>query len=149
MVQVGVACASKEVVELLAAAVGFVIDEADEDCAAAAVEGSAAVAAGPSRPGSYRLDCCTAAQMVDLVVVVVVELVVSQASFAMAVSGWRCRSTVRSVERAGAVDGKLVIRAGAARGSASVADAGSRAAAAVVGEVVVAAAVASRGERSR
>lgn len=69
----------------------------------------------------------------------------------MAVSGWRCRSTVRSVERAaGEADGKLVIRAGAARGSASVEDAGSRAAAAVVGEVVaVAAVVAWRGERSR
>lgn len=69
----------------------------------------------------------------------------------MAVSGWRCRSTVRSVERAaGEADGKLVIRAGAARGSASVEDAGSRAAAVVVGEVVaVAAVVAWRGERSR
>lgn len=79
-------------------------------------------------------------------------MAVSQASFAMAVSGWRCRSTVRSVERAaGEADGKLVIRAGAARGNASVGDAGSRAAAAVVvGEVVaVAAAVAWRGERSR
>lgn len=79
-----------------------------------------------------------------------VERVVSQASFAMAVSGWRCRSTVRSVERAaGEVDGKLVIRAGAARGSASVEDAGSRAAV-VVGEVVaVAVVVAWHGERSR
>lgn len=79
-------------------------------------------------------------------------MAVSQASFAMVVSGWRCRSTVRSVERAaGEADGKLVIRAGAARGNASVGDAGSRAAAAVVvGEVVaVAAAVAWRGERSR
>lgn len=80
-------------------------------------------------------------------------MAVSQASFAMAVSGWRCRSTVRSVERvAGEADGKLVIRAGAARGNASVGDAGSRAAAAVVvvGEVVaVAAAAAWHGERSR
>lgn len=143
-VRVGVACASREVVELLvaAAAAGFVIDGVDEDCAAVVGE-----FAGPLRPCSYRLDCCTAARMVDLVVVAV-EWVVSQASFAMAVSGWRCRSTVRSVERAGAADGKLVIRAGAARGSASVADAGSRVA--VVGEVVVAAAaVALRGERSR
>lgn len=83
-------------------------------------------------------------------------MAVSQASFAMAVSGWRCRSTVRSVERvAGEADGKLVIRAGAARGNASVGDVGSRAAAAaavVVGEVVavaVAAAAAWHGERSR
>lgn len=138
------ACASREVVELLvAAAAGFAIDGVDEDCAAVVGE-----SAGPLRPCSYRLDCCTAARMADLVVVVVVEWVVSQASFAMAVSGWRCRSTVRSVERAGVADGKLVIRAGAARGSASVADAGSRVA--VVGEVVVAAAaVALRGERSR
>lgn len=143
-VRVGVACASREVVELLvAAAAGFVIDEVDEDCAAVVGE-----FAGPLRPCSYRLDCCTAARMADLVVAVV-EWVVSQASFAMAVSGWRCRSTVRSVERAGVADGTLVIRAGAARGSASVADAGSRVA--VVGEVVVvaAAAVALRGERFR
>lgn len=83
-------------------------------------------------------------------------MAVSQASFAMAVSGWRCRSTVRSVERvAGEADGKLVIRAGAAHENASVGDAGSRAAAAavvVVGEVVavaVAAAAAWHGERSR
>lgn len=137
------ACASREVVELLvAAAAGFAIDGVDEDCAAVVGE-----FAGPLRPCSYRLDCCTAARKADLVVVAV-EWVVSQASFAMAVSGWRCRSTVRSVERAGVADGKLVIRAGAARGSASVADAGSRVA--VVGEVVVAAAaVALRGERSR
>lgn len=144
VVRVGVACASREVVELLvaAAAAGFAIDGVDEDCAAVVGE-----FAGPLRPCSYRLDCCTAARMVDLVVVAV-EWVVSQASFAMAVSGWRCRSTVRSVERAGVADGTLVIRAGAARGSASVADAGSRVA--VVGEVVVAAAaVALRGERSR
>lgn len=142
VVRVGVACASKEVVELLvAAAAGFVIDEVDEDCAA--VVGAFA---GPLRPCSYRLDCCTAVRRADLVAVV--EWVVSQASFAMAVSGWRCRSTVRSVERAGVADGTLVIRAGAARGSASVADAGSRVA--VVGEVVVAAAaVALRGERFR
>lgn len=141
-VRVGVACASREVVELLvAAAAGFVIDEVDEDCAAVVGE-----FAGPLRPCSYRLDCCTAVRMADLVAVV--EWVVSQASFAMAVSGWRCRSTVRSVERAGVADGTLVIRAGAARGSASVADAGSRVA--VVGEVVVAAAaVALRGERFR
>lgn len=144
VVRVGVACASREVVELLvaaAAAAGFAIDGVDEDCAAVVGE-----FAGPLRPCSYRLDCCTAVRRADLVVVV--ELVVSQASFAMAVSGWRCRSTVRSVERAGVADGTLVIRAGAARGSASVADAGSRVA--VVGEVVVAAAaVALRGERFR
>lgn len=142
VVRVGVACALREVVELLVAVVaGFAIDGVDEDCAAVVGE-----FAGPLRPCSYRLDCCTAARMVDLVVAV--ELVVSQASFAMAVSGWRCRSTVRSVERAGVADGTLVIRAGAARGSASVADAGSRVA--VVGEVVVAAAaVALRGERFR
>lgn len=142
-VRVGVACASREVVELLvaAAAAGFAIDGVDEDCAAVVGE-----FAGPLRPCSYRLDCCTAVRMADLVAVV--EWVVSQASFAMAVSGWRCRSTVRSVERAGVADGTLVIRAGAARGSASVADAGSRVA--VVGEVVVAAAaVALRGERFR
>lgn len=142
-VRVDVACASREVAELVVAAVGLVIDGVDEDCAAAV--GESAVAAGPRRPGSYRLDCCTAAQMVGLVV----ELVVSQASFAMVVSGWRCRSTVRSVERAEVADGKLVIRAGAAHGNASGADAGSRAVAAVVGEVVVVAAVASRGEHSR
>lgn len=142
-VRVGVACASREVVELLvaAAAAGFAIDGVDEDCAAVVGE-----FAGPLRPCSYRLDCCTAVRRADLVAVV--EWVVSQASFAMAVSGWRCRSTVRSVERAGVADGTLVIRAGAARGSASVADAGSRVA--VVGEVVVAAAaVALRGERFR
>uniref|UniRef100_A0A8D8BDR0 (northern house mosquito) hypothetical protein n=1 Tax=Culex pipiens TaxID=7175 RepID=A0A8D8BDR0_CULPI len=142
VVRVGVACASREVVELLvAAAAGFAIDGVDEDCAAVVGE-----FAGPLRPCSYRLDCCTAVRRADLVAVV--EWVVSQASFAMAVSGWRCRSTVRSVERAGVADGTLVIRAGAARGSASVADAGSRVA--VVGEVVVAAAaVALRGERFR
>lgn len=140
VVQVGVAYASREVVELLVAA-GFVIDGVDGDCAAVVV----GEFAGPLRPCSYRLDCCTAARMADLVVVVV-EWVVSQASFAMAVSGWRCRSTVRSVERAEVADGKLVIRAGAARGSASVADAGSRVV--VVGEVAAAAA-ALRGERFR
>lgn len=142
VVRVGVACASKEVVELLVAA-GFVIDGADEDCAAA-VAGEFAVAVGPHRPCSCRLDCCTAAQKVGLVVV----LVVSQASFAMAVSSWRCRSTVRSVEHAEAADGKLVIHAGAAHGSASVADAGSHVVA-VAAEVAVAAVVALRGERFR
>lgn len=143
-VRVGVACASREVVELMvAAAAGIATDEVDEDCVV--VAGSVAVAAGPHRPGSYRLDCCTAGRRVGLVV----ELAVSQASFGIprrAVSGWRCRSTVRSVERAGEADGKLVIRANAARGSASVEGAGSHAAAVVAERV---AAVASRGERSR
>lgn len=140
-VRVGVACASREVVELKVAAAAT--DEVDEDCVV--VAGSVAVAAGPHRPGSYRLDCCTAGRRVGLVV----ELAVSQASFGIprrAVSGWRCRSTVRSVERAGEADGKLVIRANAARGSASVEGAGSHAAAVVAERV---AAVASRGERSR
>lgn len=143
-VRVGVACASREVVELMVAAAGIATDEVDEDCVV--VAGSVAVAAGPHRPGSYRLDCCTAGRRAGLAV----ELAVSQASFGIprrAVSGWRCRSTVRSVERAGEADGKLVIRANAARGSASVEGAGSHAAAAVVAERV--AAVASRGERSR
>lgn len=143
-VRVGVACASREVVELkVAAAAGIATDEVDEDCVV--VAGSVAVAAGPHRPGSYRLDCCTAGRRAGLVV----ELAVSQASFGIprrAVSGWRCRSTVRSVERAGEADGKLVIRASAARGSASVEGAGSHAAAVVAERV---AAVASRGERSR
>lgn len=140
------ACASREVVELMAAAVvaGFATDGVDGDCAAA-VEGFVGVAAGLRLRGFYRQDCCIAVRLGDLV-----ELVVSQASFAMVVSGWRCRSTVRSVERVGAADGKLVIRANAAHGNASVADAGFRAAA--VGEVVAAAAavvVALRGERFR
>lgn len=143
-VRVGVACASREVVELMVAAAGIATDEVDEDCVVVVV-GSVAVAAGPHRPGSYRLDCCTAGRRAGLVV----ELAVSQASFGIprrAVSGWRCRSTVRSVERAGAADGKLVTRANEARGSASVVDAGSHAAAVVAERF---AAVALRGERSR
>lgn len=63
-------------------------------------------------------------------------MAVSQASFAtQAVSDWRCRSTVRSVERAEAVDGRLVTHVNAEHGDASEEDADSQA-------VVVAAAVA-------
>lgn len=63
-------------------------------------------------------------------------MAVSQASFAtQAVSDWRCRSTVRSVERAVVADGKLVIRVNAVHGNASEVDADSLV-------VVVAAAVA-------
>lgn len=147
VVQVGVACASMEVfaVEVTAAA-GFATDGVGEDYVQRV--GSVAwlgAAAGPRRPGSYRLDCCTAAPWEGLV-----GLAVSQASFAIprqrAVSGWRCRSTVRSVERAGEVDGKLVIRVNAVHGNASGANVGSRVAAAVGAAV---AAVAFRGEHSR
>lgn len=69
---------------------------------------------------------------------------VSQASFAtQAVSDWRCRSTVRSVERVVVADGRLVIRVNAAHGDASEADADSLAVAVVVAAVEVA--VAYRG----
>lgn len=68
-------------------------------------------------------------------------MAVSQASFAtQAVSDWRCRSTVRSVERAEVVDGRLVTHVNAEHGDASGADAGSQAvvaAAAAVAVVVV------------
>lgn len=79
---------------------------------------------------SYHLDCYTVALWEGL------ELAVSQASFAtQAVSDWRCRSTVRSVERAEVVDGRLVTHVNAVHGDASEEDADSQA-------VVVAAAVA-------
>lgn len=77
-------------------------------------------------------------------------MAVSQASFAtQAVSDWRCRSTVRSVERAVVADGKLVIRVNAVHGNALAVDADSQAAvvaAAVAGIVAVEVVVAYRGE---
>lgn len=75
-------------------------------------------------------------------------MAVSQASFAtQAVSDWRCRSTVRSVERAVVADGRLVIRVNAVHGNASEVDADSLAVvAAVAGIVAVEVVVACRGE---
>lgn len=67
-------------------------------------------------------------------------MAVSQASFATrAVSDWRCRSTVRSVERVVVGDGRLETHVNAGRGDASVANADFRAVVVAVVVAVVAA----------
>lgn len=110
------------------------INEADGDyvqVVAVAIVGIV-VAEPMGQRDSYHLDCYTVALWEGL------ELAISQASFAtQAVSDWRCRSTVRSVERAEVVDGRLVTHVNGERGDASEAGVDSQVVAAAAVAVVV------------